>query len=138
MTSKPYKTTTDGPPMTPPTDQAPLMPLRTFFDVLAAPARRYAIYYLRAHGGATDLHELVVHTAAWKIGAPPDTIPPDEYEAAYIDFIQTHLPRLRDTGVIEYDLPNERVRFTAPAKDVFDAFALDDASLEKPEQPRKS
>lgn len=124
-TSTPIEPRPDGPPPATADDPA-LMPLRTFFDLLAAPARRYAISYLRRHEGESDLHDLISHATAWAIGAPRESIHPEEYEAAYVEFVKTHLPRLRDAGVIEYELRDERVRFTPAAAAVFDRFAVTD------------
>lgn len=100
------------------------MPLPAFFDLLAEPHRRYAVYYLRWLGGTAGIRNLVEHAAAWEAGTTPEELPPERYEEVYVRFVQTHLPALREAGIVEYDLRDERVAFTGAAADLFGRFGV--------------
>lgn len=99
--------------------------LRRFFDLLADPHRRYAIYFLRSAEGTAAIRPLVEHVAAWDADTTADALSDERYEAVYVAFVREHLPALRDAGVVAYDLRREHVRFTEPAMAVFGRFSVD-------------
>jgi hypothetical protein len=84
---------------------APALSLGTAFRLLAVPVRRQICYYLREpnqHVASVD--ELVEH-----VDSENET--PDSREQIRVVLVHTHLPKLANYGVIEYDSRSKMVRY---------------------------
>jgi len=78
------------------------------FSGLAHPRRRYLLYALQQDTSWT-LEDLIVQIAAWESEAA-DTQPPDDLvEAVHISLYHTHIPKLVDDDVVEFDETSGRV-----------------------------
>lgn len=78
------------------------------FDILSNQRRRHTLHYLRqqeAEEPSVDLRELSEHVSAWENGVSPDEITHRERKTVYTALRQTHLPKMDQAGVVEYD-PN--------------------------------
>lgn len=75
----------------------------TVFDVLSSPRRRYALYYLRTVGGSAELNEIARQVAAWENGIERRAVGRQQRKRVYVSLYQTHVPRLAEAGVIDYD-----------------------------------
>jgi len=73
------------------------------FDILSSPRRRYVLYYLREYGGPVELTALAEKLAAWENDTTVEELPPQARKRVYVSLYQTHVPKLRDAGLIEYD-----------------------------------
>lgn len=74
------------------------------FEVLSNQRRRHVLHYLEGHdGSAVELSELVDHVAAWENDTTVDRIDSSQRKRVYTALRQTHLPKLADCGIIEYD-----------------------------------
>lgn len=73
------------------------------FEVLKSPRRRYALYYLKQVGGKAELAEITEQVAAWENEITPSQLASDQRKRVYISLYQTHMPKLDDAGVVEYD-----------------------------------
>lgn len=73
------------------------------FDVLQNERRRYVLQYLRRHGGPVDLGDLATQVAAWEYDVPTDQISGTQRKRVYTTLQQTHLPRLHEAGIVDYD-----------------------------------
>lgn len=71
-------------------------------DVLASKRRRYVLYYLRANEEA-ELEEVTEQVAAWETGSPSEELGEQEGQDVRISLYHTHLPKLKETGLIDYD-----------------------------------
>lgn len=73
------------------------------FDILSSPRRRYVLYYLREHGGPVKLTALAEELAAWEHDTTVDELGPQARKRVYVSLYQTHVPKLEDAGLIDYD-----------------------------------
>jgi len=72
------------------------------FDVLSHRRRRFALHYL-VQQGETDLGELSEYVAAWENDKDVAELSTSERKHAYSALQQTHLPRMDEVGVVEFD-----------------------------------
>lgn len=89
------------------------------FDVLRNQRRQCTLYYLKRHadGGTVDLSELVDYVVAWESGTTVQETEPAARKRVYNALRQTHLPRLADVGIVEYDRQTNRVELTDAARE---------------------
>ncbi|NHN59692.1 MULTISPECIES: hypothetical protein [Halorussus] len=73
------------------------------FDVLKNRRRRYALHYLRRADGSVQLSELAEQVAAWENDITVDAISAAERKRVYTALYQSHLPKLDDAGIVEYN-----------------------------------
>lgn len=73
------------------------------FDILSSPRRRYVLYYLRTSGDPVQLTDLAEEVAAWENNTETPDITEQERKRVYVSLYQTHIPRLAEVGLIEYD-----------------------------------
>lgn len=87
------------------------------YDVLSSRRRRHVVRSLRTAGGATTLGALSRRLAAWENGhADERSVTPKERKRVYTALRQTHLPKLHEVGVVEYD-PDRGTVSLAPRAD---------------------
>ncbi|MFB6311161.1 MAG: hypothetical protein ABEH64_08265 [Salinirussus sp.] len=92
----------------------------TAFDLLSNARRRYVLCYLQNRGEAT-VRALSRYTAAWENDIDPAAVSAQQRKRAYTALHQTHLPRLDEYGVIEYDRDGGRVE-PAPRLALFEEY----------------
>lgn len=85
------------------------------FKLLAHPQRRFVIHHLLRAGTAVPVSELVEQVAAWKANCPIDGLSDDDCQQAAIPLQHTHLSKLADAGVIQYDEDHQLVEVTSAA-----------------------
>lgn len=75
------------------------------FDVLSNARRRYAIEYLKGHepGDEIELSDLVDYIAACENDISIPEVDYKQRKRVYSSLRQTHLPKLNDCDLIEYD-----------------------------------
>lgn len=73
------------------------------FTALANRRRRYALHYLLTTPGPVRIREMTLQIAAWECHVDPDELTRQERKRVYTALHQTHLPKLRQLGFIEYD-----------------------------------
>jgi hypothetical protein len=88
------------------------------FEVLKSPRRRYALYYLKRAGGEAELSEITEQVAAWENEIPPAKLASEQRKRVYISLYQTHMPKLDDAGVVEYDQSRGVVELAANAREL--------------------
>mgnify|MGYP006286632347 CR=1 FL=1 len=59
--------------------------------------------YLRTAGGRVQLRELAEQVAAWEQETTVDDLRSDERQRVYISLYQSHLPKLDNHDIIDYD-----------------------------------
>lgn len=82
------------------TDQ---LPQATVFDLLQNNRRRYAFHYLRQQEDVVTLSELSDHVAAWENDTTVEELSSKARQRVYVSLLQTHLPRMDNAGVVEFD-----------------------------------
>ena len=81
------------------------------FGALANKRRRYVLYYLQDHNHM-DVETLAHQIAAWEEDLPIEDVPEDVYESVLTNLLHSHLPKLADYGLIEYDARSGTIRYT--------------------------
>lgn len=97
--------------------------LTRIFGALSHPRRRYVVYYLRDKDEAT-VAELARVVVAWERGIPREDATEDALEPVKTDLVHTHLPKLEDFRVVEYDPRSETVCYTHRPKVLDDVVDL--------------
>lgn len=73
------------------------------FDILKNRRRRQVIRHLRDVEGAVTIGDLSEQLAAWENDVPVPEVTYKQRKRVYISLHQTHLPKLDDSGVVDYD-----------------------------------
>ena len=90
------------------------------FEVLKSPRRRYVLYYLRKNGGWIDLSDVTEQVAAWENDTTIGELESEQRKRVYISLYQTHLPKLDEAGVVEYDQTRGVIRLSDGANELDD------------------
>ena len=91
------------------------------FHVLQNRRRRDVLRYMQGTTGSVVLSDLAEQVAAWEHDTTVEALSSKERKRVYVALYQAHLPKLDETGVIEYDRDRGRLRRTARA-DLFDPY----------------
>jgi len=75
----------------------------TAFEILSNSRRRYVLYYLRQQQEPVQLTALAEHVAAWENGTDIESLGNQERKRVYVSLYQTHVPKLADVGLVDYD-----------------------------------
>jgi hypothetical protein len=73
------------------------------YDILSSARRRYILLQLKQRQGPIELTELAEELAAWENDAPVADLPQEDRKRVYVSLYQTHIPKLDDAGLVEYD-----------------------------------
>ncbi len=82
------------------------------FDVLSNPRRRFVLYYLREIDETVELNELAKAIAAWENDTDESELTDQDRKRVYVSLYQTHIPKLTDVGLVEYDQDSGTVHLT--------------------------
>lgn len=102
------------------------------FDVLSNPRRRFVLYYLREIDDTVELNELAKAIAAWENNTDESELTDQDRKRVYVSLYQTHIPKLTDVGLVEYDQDSGTVHLTDQTS-VIDNY-LTDSDVELPWQ----
>lgn len=73
------------------------------FHLLQTSRRRDALRYLKEHDDQVRMRDLTDQVAAWENDTTVEGLSSTQRQRVYIPLYQTHLPKLDEAGVIEYD-----------------------------------
>ena len=73
------------------------------FELLKNRRRREVLTYLLETDGTVTLGELAEQIAAWENDTTVNALSSDQRKRVYVALYQTHLPKMDDAGIIEYD-----------------------------------
>lgn len=73
------------------------------FDVLKNRRRRYTLHYLKRQDRPVELSELAEQVAAWENDKTVPELTANERKSVYTSLYQTHLPKLADAGIVDYN-----------------------------------
>ncbi|MFD1600091.1 DUF7344 domain-containing protein [Halobellus rarus] len=85
------------------------------FEVLSSSRRRRILYHLHRRGGVADLRTLARDTAVDETGEPVED---DVVKRFYISLYQTHVPKLEEVGIVEYDSDDKSVSLTDRVEEI--------------------
>ena len=95
-----------------------LSSLDTIFDLLSNPRRRFVLHYLKEHDGPVELNDLAAEIAAKENEVPKRELTSQQRKRAYVSLYQTHVPKLEEVGVIEYDSETGEIVLTEQADQI--------------------
>lgn len=100
----------------PPNDQ---LSRDDIFQVLSNDRRRYTLHYLKQREDErVPLRDIVDTVAAWENGTTVQELDSNTRKCVYTALRQSHLPRLDDAGVVDYDHLRGEARLTDAASSV--------------------
>ncbi|MEF8852092.1 MAG: hypothetical protein V5A28_06710 [Haloarculaceae archaeon] len=82
------------------------------FDVLHNQRRRYVLQYLEKFEEPVALSDLALQVAAWEYRTPVEEVSDDQKKRVYTTLQQTHLEKMEDAGIVEYDPEQNLIRRT--------------------------
>lgn len=82
--------------------------------------RRRDVLYRLSEAEVTSVDSLAATIAAREASVPAEQLPEDDRKRVQVDLYHTHLPKLADRGLIEYDARSGTVRWSA-ATDVLES-----------------
>ncbi|QCJ48237.1 MULTISPECIES: DUF7344 domain-containing protein [Haloprofundus] len=88
------------------------------FETLSNRRRRYAIHALLQEDAPVELGELSRQVAAWETGQSPSAVSSEERRRVYNALQQSHLPKMHDVGVVEYDRDRGIISTTTEASNL--------------------
>jgi len=99
------------------------------FGILSNHRRRHAWRCCRNADTPLELGDVAEQVAAWENDKPVDAVTSTERKRVYTSLQQTHLPRMDDVGIIEFDGSTVELSDAAEEYDVFlDIVPKDDLS----------
>lgn len=87
------------------------------FELLGNDRRRYALHHLMDVESA-EIGEIAEHVAAWENGIDVTEVHSEQRRRAYVSLHQTHLPRLDNANVLEYESTREEIELTETGEDL--------------------
>lgn len=102
------------------------------FELLSSPRRRYVLYHLKEAEEPVELTTLAEQVAAWENETSVEEITEQERKRVYVSLYQTHIPRLAESGVVNYDKESGMVVLN-PDADEIDTY-LNSSDDERPWQ----
>ncbi|WP_435159747.1 DUF7344 domain-containing protein [Haladaptatus sp. DFWS20] len=114
------QTLSDGPSL--PNGEVPNeLPKDKIFHILQTQRRRHALRYLKEQDGAVEMRDLAEQVAAWENDTTLQALASDERQRVYIALYQSHLPKLDNEGIINYNQSRGIVE-RGPLADQFDPY----------------
>lgn len=93
-----------------------VLPETDIHDILRNDRRRNVIKCLQEHGREISLRDLSVHIAEIEAGESPP--PSNVRNSVYVSLHQTHLPKLDESGIVEYDSDQKTIVLQESARQV--------------------
>jgi len=105
--------TVEVPPDEEPGDEPSELSKDEAFELLNNPRRRYVLYLLDdAPEDGLEIGELASLVAAWEQDTPVADLTQQQRKRVYVSLYQTHVVRMEDLGVVEFDRDSGVVRLT--------------------------
>lgn len=82
------------------------------FETLSSQRRRYTLHYLKQRREPVTVRDLSEQVAAWENGIDRESVTPKLRKRVYTALHQTHLPKMSQLEVIEYDSDRGVVEMT--------------------------
>jgi len=88
------------------------------YDLLSNPRRRFVISYLGEQQQPVSLNELAEQVASWENDKPVPELTDQQKKRAYVSIHQTHIPKLKASGIVEYDADTGQVTISSGARQI--------------------
>jgi hypothetical protein len=90
------------------------------FDLVSVPRRRTLLYHLKDQESGTLSLEELVEAVARRERAIPARETPESTDAVRVSLVHSHVPKLADLGILEYDTESSTIEYHAnPALESF-------------------
>jgi len=86
------------------------------FEILSSERRRLAIQYLREGENGIEVNDIAEYIAERETGESPP--PKDSRKTVYVSLHQTHLPKMDDLDIVDYDTDTKEVSLSGRFRDV--------------------
>lgn len=103
------------------------------FHLLQNERRRMVLRYLRGTEGAVRMRDVAEQVAAWEHDTTVEELTSTQRQRVYIPLYQSHLSKLDDAGLIEYQ-QNRGIVERQPLADRVDQYLELDSSEESPDE----
>jgi hypothetical protein len=100
------------------------------FHVLQNARRRLVLVYLSDVEGAVEMRAIAEQVAAWENGTTVEAITSEQRQRVYIALYQSHLPKMDELGVVDYDQARGVVERTPQVDQFLSFLRLPDEDLE--------
>jgi hypothetical protein len=96
------------------------LPEDVIFDIVSNRRRRFVLRYLHEESNPARLTDIATELAAAETDAAPGEVDKQARKRAYVSLYQTHIPRLAEEKIVEYDEESGEVSLQAPAAEVLE------------------
>jgi hypothetical protein len=86
------------------------------YEILSSDRRRHTINYLRASDEGVEVNDIAEYIAEKETGESPP--PKDARKTVYVSLHQTHLPKMDDLDIVNYDTDTKEVTLSDSFQDV--------------------
>ena len=101
------------------------------FHILQNERRRQVLRHLKGVEGTVEMREIAEKIAAWENDTTVANLYSDQRQRVYIALYQSHLPKLDDLGVINYNQSRGTIEPTPLIEDVAKYLDVDDAGTQR-------
>lgn len=98
------------------------------FDLLSSPRRRFVLYYLNQIDEEVTIGELADQVAAWENELAVEELSSQQRKRVYVSLYQTHVPKMDDAGIVDYDSDSGSVVLSEQAVDISAYLSREEAS----------
>ena len=88
------------------------------FEVLRNQRRRFVLQYLKQDDRPVELGDLAQQVAAWEYETTLDAVTPEQRKRVYTTLQQTHLPKMDESGILEFDSDAGVIEATDRTRDI--------------------
>ena len=101
-----------------PRTEDPALTKGEIFDVLRNQRRRFVLQYLKYAESPVELGDLATQVAAWEYETTTEDVTSEQRKRVYTTLQQTHLDKLDEAGIVEYDSDEGLIQATEQTDDL--------------------
>jgi hypothetical protein len=101
------------------------LPLDVIFSLLSAERRRHVLEYLAENSDQTSLSDLAEYIAAIENNTEARLLKSQERKRVYVALYQSHLPKMDDADVIDFDQSRGTIKYQLNADQLYSYLDLD-------------
>ncbi len=107
-------------------ERSAALPRDLVFDLLSVTRRRMLLRYLDENEGTAPLGELSREIAAEENDVPVAQVSSKQRKRVYVGLYQSHVPKMEDAGVVDYDNQSGAVELGPNATELFPYLYFED------------
>jgi len=102
------------------------------FELLKNNRRREILYYLEESDGSAAIKELARNIAAREHDVSTSAVTDKQYKRVYVALVQTHVPKLEEVGVIDFDEDDQTMSLQRKGQHLYSHLYLESGSRQPP------